>query len=127
VRLRRTLLGEAALMWFGVLGAPLAWTVQHVAGYALTEATCNVAGRAGWNVHMDAWVIVVSAAAAATAVAAGVASVVTYLATRDAGDELPRSRIKFLAIIGMTITPLFLAMIVMSGLGSVLLVQCRQG
>ena len=114
-------------MWFGVLGAPFAWTVQHIVGYALTEATCNEAGKSGWNVHMDTWVTVVSAAAAATAVAAGVASVVTFLATRDAEDELPRSRIKFLAIIGMTITPLFFAMIVMSGLGSVLLVQCQQG
>jgi hypothetical protein len=127
VRLRRTLLGEAALVWFGVFGAPFAWTAQHIAGYALTEATCGEAGRAGWNVHMDTWVAVVSAATAATAVAAGVASVVTFLATRDAEDELPRSRYKFLAIIGMTITPLFIAMIVMSGLGSVLLTQCRQG
>jgi hypothetical protein len=127
VRLRDSLLAESTLMWFGVLGAPFAWTAQHIAGYALTEATCDEAGRAGWNVHMDTWVIIVTAATGTIAVAAGVAAVVTFLATRDAGDELPRSRIKFLAIIGMTITPLFLAMIVMSGLGSVLLVQCRQG
>jgi DNA-binding transcriptional LysR family regulator len=111
-------------MWFGVLGAPLAWTGQHIAGYALTEAACD---EARWNVHMDTWVAVVSAAAAVVAVAAGVAAVVTYLATRDAEDELPGSRIKFLAIIGITITPLFFAMIVMSGLGSVLLPQCHQG
>jgi hypothetical protein len=125
--MRRLPVSESALMWFGVLGAPIAWTVQHVTGYALTEAACNEAAKGGWNVHMDAWVIAVSAAAAVAAAAAGVAAVVTFLATRDAGDELPRARVKFLAIIGVTITPLFFAMIVMSGLGSVLLSQCQQG
>jgi heme/copper-type cytochrome/quinol oxidase subunit 2 len=110
--------------WVGVFGAPAAWTVQHVTGYALTEATC---GAAGWDTHMDTWIAIVTGVAALVAVASGVAAVLAFRATRDAGAEPPPGRIRFLAIIGMTITPLFLAMILMSGLGSVILVPCRQG
>ena len=114
-------------VWFGVLGAPVAWALQLVSGYALTEATCGEAGRAGWDVHLDAWSTAVFAAATLVAMAAGVTSLVTFRATRGAGEELPPARIHFLAVIGIAITPLFLAMILMSGLGSVLLDQCRQG
>lgn len=114
-------------VWFGVFGAPAAWAVQHVSGYALTEATCGAAGRAGWDLHLDAWSTAVFATATLVATAAGVASLVTFRATRSAGEELPPARIHFLAVIGIAITPLFLAMILMSGLGSVMLDQCRQG
>ena len=112
-------------LWLGVLGAPAAWTAQHVTGYALTEAAC---GRAGWDVHMDAWTVAVTAAAALVALASGTAAALTYRATRATeSSEPPAARIRFLAVIGMAIAPLFLAMILMSGLGSVLLVECRQG
>jgi Mn2+/Fe2+ NRAMP family transporter len=114
-------------VWFGLFGAPFAWAVQHVSGYALTEATCGRAGRTGWDVHLDAWSTAVFASAAVVALAAGVVSLVTFRATRSAGEDLPPARIHFLSVIGIAITPLFLAMILMSGLGSVLLDQCRQG
>ena len=32
-------------MWFGLLGAPLAWATQHITGYGLSEAACSPAGR----------------------------------------------------------------------------------
>jgi hypothetical protein len=114
-------------LWFGLLGAPAAWTLQHVTGYALTEATCGEAGSSGWDVHLDAWTIAVVASAALVAVAAGGAAALTYRATRDAGDEPPAARVRFLAVIGMAIAPLFLAMILMSGLGTLFLDHCRQG
>jgi hypothetical protein len=111
-------------LWLGVFGAPGAWALQHVSGYALTEATC---GDAGWHVNLDAWTIAVSAGAALVAVAAGTAAALTYRATRAAGEEPPVARIRFLAVIGIAIAPLFLAMILMSGLGTLFLDHCRQG
>lgn len=126
MRLRRPSLPLGAVLWFGVLGAPFAWAAQHVAGYALTAAACGDAGRR-WNVHLDTWTIVVTAVAATVTLLAGAAAVSVFRVTRDAGDEPPGGRIHFLAIVGMTITPLFLAIIVMSGLGSILLANCVQG
>ena len=108
--------------WLGVLGAPLAWTGQHVAGFALAEADCS----AVVSVDLDAWTTALTIAAAAVAVAAAGASVLAYRDTRDAGDSPPASRIRFLAQIGMTIAPLFLALILMNGIGVLSLPGCRQ-
>lgn len=118
---------QAALLWFGVFGAPFAWTIQHISGFALSEATCDEAGRT-WDVHSDTWTLAITGAAAAAAVAAGIAAVLTYRANRgtDSHGDPPGGRYYFLSIIGMTITPLFFAMILMSGLGSALLTGCRQ-
>ena len=119
----------AALMWFGLFAAPAAWAAQHVAGIALTIGEChdNTAGPA-WHVDVDAWTVAVTAVAAVVAVLGGVAAVAAWRGARDADDSdpPPRGRTHFLAIIGMTISPLFLAIILMSGLGTVLLAQCVQ-
>ncbi|HXE45714.1 MAG TPA: hypothetical protein VN635_11000 [Conexibacter sp.] len=128
--MRRARLGPGGepLLWFGVLGAPAAWALTHLAGVELSQASCMEAARGGgWNLHFDAWTIAVFATMAAIAVAAEVAAVLTFRATRDASSAPPRGRIHFLAIIGMTIGPLFLAMILMGGLGAVLLERCQQG
>ena len=127
MRVPRPNTGEAAVLWLGVLGAPVAWAIQHVTGFALTQARCGEAATRGrWSLNMDAWTIVVSATALAVAVAALAAAIVTFRATRGAGSEPPRGRIHFLAVIGITIAPLFLAMIMMSGLGAIFLPECVQ-
>ncbi|HET8757667.1 MAG TPA: hypothetical protein VFM58_16735 [Solirubrobacteraceae bacterium] len=126
MRLPRVQLGEATLLWLGVFGAPAAWAVQHIAGFSLTEARCREAATiGGWSLDMDAWTIAVTALAAIVAVTAIGAAIVTFRGTRGA-EEPPRERIHFLAVIGITIGPLFLAMILMSGLGAVFLPQCVQ-
>lgn len=119
-------LRERALLWFGLFGAAGAWTVEHVAGYAITEAACSPAGNA-WGLSLDALVIAVTAVTALVAVLSEASAIWTYRRTRDAGDEPPPSRIHFLAIVGLAIGPLFLAMILMSGFGAVLLLDCVQG
>jgi len=120
--------GGAVLLWFGVLGAPFAWAAQHVTGYALTEATCSTAAaRNGWGVPLDAWTIVVTSVAVAAGVGSLAAAIATFRAVYDAGSEPPRGRIRFLAVIGITIAPLFLAIMLMSGLGVLFLNRCAQG
>jgi hypothetical protein len=116
-------------MWFGLFAAPAAWALQHVAGVALTIGQChdNAAGP-DWHVHVDAWAIAVTAAAAAVAVLGGLSAVAAWRSARDADDDdaPPAGRVHFLGIVGLTISPLFLAIIVMSGLGTVFLPQCVQ-
>ena len=114
------------LMWFGLLGAPSAWTLQHVAGVGLTVANCGPAAGTGGRIHLDAWTIVVSAAAVVVTVAGLLAALATWRRTRDVGTEPPGSRIHFLALVALTTTPLFLCIMVMSAVGVVVLGGCRQ-
>jgi hypothetical protein len=74
-----------------------------------------------------AWDLATAIAAALIALAGIAAAVVAFLDTRELRDEPPpASRIHFMAIVGMTISPLFLAIIVLDGLGSGLVDICRQ-
>lgn len=119
----------ALLMWLGLFAAPAAWAVQHVSGIELQYAAChdNTAGP-GFAIHVDGWTLAVTLTAAAISVLGGLAAVGAWRATRDAEDDdaPPAGRIHFFAVIGMTTTPLFLAMILMSGLGEVFLPSCLQ-
>jgi hypothetical protein len=118
-----------ALMWFGVFGAPFAWTAQHVTGIILTIAACHD-GTAGpdWRPPVDAVAAIVTAAAALIAVLALLSAVAAWRSVRDADDSdpPPAGRIHFLGIVGATISPLFLAIILMSGLGTISMAECVQ-
>ena len=114
---------------FGVLGPPFAWALQHVAGVSVGLADCPDNARGpGWRVPVDALTIAIGGVTAVIAVLGGVAAVAAFRATRGAeeDDAPPAGRIYFLAMIGMTITPLFLAMIVMSSAGAIAAIGCTQ-
>jgi hypothetical protein len=121
--------GAGALAWVGALGPPFVWAGQHVTGYALGLADCpdNTAGP-GWHVPVNALTIVVGGVAATLAVLCGLAAVAAWRATREADDSdaPPAGRTHFLAVIGMTTTPLFLAMIVLSSAGAIVAQGCVQ-
>jgi hypothetical protein len=115
--------------WLGVLGPPFAWAVQHIAGYSVGLADCPDNARGpGWSVPVDALTIAIGGATALVAALCGVAAVTAWRTTRDAdeSDAPPAGRIHFLAVIGMTITPLFLAMIAMSSAGAIVMNGCTQ-
>jgi hypothetical protein len=118
-----------ALMWFGLFGAPFAWTAQHVTGVLLSIATChdNTAGP-DWRPPFDAVAGIVTAVAAVIAALALLSAVAAWRSARDADDSdpPPAGRIHFLAIVGLTISPLFLAIILMSGIGSTSMQACVQ-
>jgi hypothetical protein len=124
--------GHAFLSWFGLLGAPLAWTLQFLFGFTLTQAACNEAGTQ-WGVPVEDATIAATVVAAVIAVLAGLAAVAVFRETRHArgsgGDEEqpPLGRVHFLATIGVAISPLFLFIIVMNGVGVVALSNCHQG
>lgn len=117
---------RSLLLWFGLLGAPAAWGLQHWIGFTLALAGCSRSG-AGSSLPLHGLAAGASAVAAAIALAALAASVLTFRATRDSSDEPPESRVHFMAIIGMTVSPLFLCIILMSGIGATLLDRCHQG
>jgi hypothetical protein len=117
------------LAWIGVLMPPFAWAAQHIGGYAIGLADCpdNTRGP-GWHVPVDGITIAIGGSAAALVLIGAVASLFAFLAARHAeeDDAPPVGRIHFLSVIGLSITPLFLAMVAMSSIGAIVANGCRQ-
>ena len=116
-----------ALQWFGLFAGPLAFAAQHVAEVFASLADCNPAGS-GWGVPQHGIQIGLTAAAALVVVAAEAAAFAAFRETRELGheDEPPLGRIRFLATASLVIGPLFLALVLLSGLGAVAHPNCHQ-
>ena len=120
---------DSWLVWYGAFGAGIGWGVQFVIGLALTESHCGpLAGPQHTPGNLDTVTVVVAAVGLAVAVGAWVAAFLTWRDTRqhDDPDPPPAGRNHFLAVIGLTITPLFIAMILMTAIGTVALDPCLQ-
>lgn len=125
-----------ALVWFGVLGGAGAWALQFVVNLAFTFAQCNApSGR--WRLPVHSFEIALSAAAAAVGLVAMGVSLRLYRLTfavdhvaeaerQGEGTPPPTGRINFLAMVGLTVNFLALAIIVMTGIGAPLLPVCQQ-
>lgn len=118
--------GPTLVLWFGAFGAPAAWVVQLLAGYAFEEAACS-SGSSGWGVDASAAHALLFAGCAAVAVAAGIASFRSLRAAGrpESGDV--RGRLAFTALAGLLASVLFLALICVTGVGSVVLDPCARG
>jgi hypothetical protein len=119
------------LMWFGLLGAPLAWTLQFLFGFGLTELACNPGGDRGAAV--DGLTLIATALAASVALLAELSAFKVFRDTRQVegagGSEEPppKGRVHFLATLGLLLGPLFFSIIVMNGVGAIVLANCHQG
>jgi len=134
---RFTLGGLGVVQWIGVVVAPLAWTAQHVVGYGVGEARCNVAGM-GWGIGYDTWQLAILAAAGLLVVVSEAAAVAVFLATREAnygdgppgdgrwGGAVPHTRLHFFATAALVANVLFLTAILMDGLAAVFDALCVQ-
>jgi uncharacterized membrane protein YbhN (UPF0104 family) len=120
-------LKPAFLQWFGVFGAAFAWATLHVVGFGVTLASCERAGSR-WGVATAGVTIVATALAAVIAALAGAAAIATYRRAGEAShdDPPPGGRMQFLGVVGMAVTPLFLAIILMDGSGVLSVSVCRQ-
>jgi hypothetical protein len=121
-------------VWFAVGGGACAWAAQHVVGIAFGFAECNQSGR---GVPVHAGEAVAAAVAAAVTLASIGVGIWLFRNTYRVGDVFgqerrgdgappPIGRIHFLAIVGLTVNVLALAIIVMDGLGGPLLPICQQ-
>jgi hypothetical protein len=114
------------LMWVGVWAAPVAWALQHAAGVLLGIAQCGPNG-ARWQIQLTTLNVVVAAVAALVAIGGIVAAILAFRGTTDRSEAPPPgSRIHFMAAMALAIGPLFLAIIVLNGLGTGLVDACRQ-
>jgi hypothetical protein len=116
-----------ALQWFGLFAGPLAFMAYHVAGLFSVFADCNPAG-ARWSVPQHAIELAVTIAAAAVIVAAELAALAAFRATKDVDQEgePPLGRIHFLSMASLVIGPLFLTLVLLGGIGAVVHPDCHQ-
>jgi hypothetical protein len=126
----------SVLQWVGVVVAPLAWTGQHVVGYGVGQARCEVG--ANWGIAYNTWQLALLVAAGLLVVISEAAAVTVFLATRETnygdgpagngrwGGAVPYSRLHFFATAAMVANVLFLTVILLDGLGSVFSTLCAQ-
>ena len=114
------------LQWIVLFAAPLAWTVQLVAGFGYTVGACGAVR--GWGGSLSTWEIAVTAAAAAVALGGQAAAVLAWRATRGTGDSdrPPAGRIHFFASAALLSNTIFLVVILLGGITAVHLAPCRQ-
>ena len=126
----------SVVQWVGVMIAPLAWTGQHVVGYGVGQARCEVG--VAWNIGFDTWQLAILAAAGLLILISEAAAVTVFVATREVnyGDGppddgrlagvVPASRLHFFATAAMVANVLFLAIVFLDGLASVFDSLCVQ-
>jgi hypothetical protein len=132
-----SLRGLSALQWVGVLAPGLAWFAQHIVGFGVGQAECS-SGGLHWGIDNAVWQLSILAAAALVCVAGEVAAVLVFQRTRGTnfGDgpaedgrwhgQPPYSRLHFFATAALVANVLFLAVILLDGLGAAIEPLCRQ-
>jgi hypothetical protein len=125
MRLAKRTVATETLLWFGFGGGALAWAAQLVVGSESEENRCTQAGiRIGVDSH--AYTMVATALAGAVALAAIGASLYAFREIQRSGGDR-RGRFVFLATSGLLANAIFLALILLGGIGSLVLDQCVQG
>jgi hypothetical protein len=107
-------------LWFGLFGAPAAWSLQLLTGYALTAHAClSAAIPRTAMVSGGSWVaaVMVGVAALGFATAAGATAGRSW---RRSGTE----RTRFMSLAGMLLSGLFLIGVVMAGIPLILRPAC---
>jgi hypothetical protein len=120
MRARGSLSPASPLLWYSVLGAPAAWAGQFAISYWVTEAKCSIAGER-WGISVDAWAVGLTVVAAIAAVGGWLVALSLFRATADDDVEgaPPGGRTRFMAAVGLAIAPIFLAIILLNGVGAV--------
>ena len=119
-----------------VYGKKQARGVYFVAGLAFSFAQCNQPS-ARWHLPVHGWEIGLSAGGVAATLAALAVSASIFVRTfriddvfaeerSGGGSQPPLGRVHFLAIVGLVVNVLALAIIVMTGIGAPLLPVCEQ-
>jgi hypothetical protein len=117
----------SVLQWLGLVGGAGVWFASFVGGVGVSQAVCNPGGKR-WGVPFDTVEIALAAVAFALLVAAELASVVVFRATRDVGEEdpPPPGRLHFFASAALVANLLFLLIVVLSTVATVVNRTCHQ-
>jgi hypothetical protein len=114
------------VQWYGLFGAALAWTAQHIVGFGVSYADCLDASR-HWGLDVVTWMIVVTAVGLTFALLAEAASIKVLLDTRalDYDAAPPLGRRHFFAYAAALGNILFTTAIVLNCVGVLANTVCR--
>lgn len=124
------------MVWFGLAGGAVAFTLQFVAGLAFSFAQCNQpVGR--WHLPVRDWQVGLAIAGLIVGIASTAVAVRIFLRTfrigdmfgmerRGDGSQPPLGRIHFLAVCGLLVNFLVMTIIVMDAIGTGLHGFCQQ-
>ena len=115
-------------LWFGVLGAPLAWLTQLVVAYSLEEwfgcsPSATDAGEV-LGVGVRSLALVITAATAAVAVAAGAAAI-SCLRRAGPDENGVQKRVRWMAVAGIMNSVLYLLFILVGTAPPLILDVCE--
>jgi hypothetical protein len=116
-----------SLQWFGLFGAALVWTAQHVLAFGVDVARCSPV-NVRWGVDQRVWQVTLLVVAVLLVLASEAAAVTVLRETRDAEHDgpPPDGRRQFFAVAASLGNVLFLVIILMDGLAQLALSPCRQ-
>lgn len=119
-----------ALVWFGVLGGPVAWAAQFLFSMQFGLARCESPNaRFQFPVHTISAVL--GGLGVLVAVLAEIAAILVFRVTRadqhtQGAADVTSGRLRFLAAVGRTVNPLTLTICAMTAIGVSLLGLCHQ-
>jgi len=108
---------ESALLWYGILGAPVVWLARISVASALVPYACAT-GRV-WTLHASTLVAV------ALSVAAGVIAWRGWRRWERDDGERPGTRSHLLALSGVLLAAIFTLAIIMEGLAPLYMGPCQ--
>ena len=114
------------LQWFGLLGGALAFTLQHVVGFGISDASCNAAG-AQWGLHTTAMQVTLSVLAGLVVLAAEGAALLAFRATANVDKDAPgpNGRVHFFAQAALLGNVLFFVIVVLDAVGTLYHLPCN--
>ena len=124
------------VVWFAVLGGPLAWGAQFVTNLFLTLFHCDVPVHSSLPLHPLGIAVGVAGLVVAL-LSLGVALWLYRVTVADremsqmvirgfGGKPVSTARVHFLAIVGITVNFLVIAIIIMTTVGTPELISCQQ-
>jgi len=113
---------ESLALWFGILGGPIIWAVQLQVSYMLVPWACSTGHH--WTLHLASLVFLLSAAAPAF-IAWRASTTARSRGTSERESE-GVGRIRFMAMLGLMTSALFLLLIFAQALPSFFIDPCQQ-
>ena len=115
------------LQWFALFGGPIAWAVQHVVGFGISDAGCGVAGTQ-WGLDVTTLQIVLSVCTGVIVLAAEAAAFTVFRALSGVPEDAagPAGRLRFFAEAALLGNVLFLVIVVYDCVSAVYHLPCRQ-
>lgn len=118
-----------ALLWFGVLGGAVAWTLHTLIGWYLDETVCRSGHDALLGVPLRVFVgvvtlVMLTVAVLATAVAYRMWRQLDGSSPADPGEAQREERASFMALVGLGIDLLSVTIILLGGIGVLVFSDC---